>query len=103
MTIGKDNIDNVIRLGKFVWAELLDQMDQQLGRTNFAYKKEQKEPVYPTPFKSWATVGMPRFTPVPKANNMIGFIWDCYSKGWEAVYKGTWNGKFVLSLSQVVS
>lgn len=85
MSIGKDNIDNVIRLGKFVWAELLDQMDQQLGRTNFAYKKEQKEPVS----NALQILGDRRDAKIysrTKANNMIGFIWDCYSKGWEAVY-----------------
>lgn len=86
MTQGKNNIDNVIRLGKFVWAELLDQIDQQLGRKNFAYKSEQKDPVSNV-LQILSDRRDAKIYSRTKANNMIGFIWDCYSKSWQAVYK----------------
>lgn len=84
MTQGKDNIDNVIRLGKFVWAELLDQIDQQLGRTNFAYKESQKEPVC-NALQKLEDRRDAKIYSRTKANNMIGFIKDCYLKTWQQV------------------
>lgn len=85
MTQGKDNIDNVIRLGKFVWAELLDQIDQQLGRTNFAYKDSQKEPVA-NALQKIEDRKVAKIYSRTKANNMIGFIKDCYLRSWQEVY-----------------
>lgn len=85
-TTGKENIDNVIRLGKFYWVELLDQIDQQLGRTNFEYKEDQKEPVAEALMKleERRDAGVYSRT---KANNMIMFLKDCYSKSWKKVHE----------------
>lgn len=84
-TQGKDNIDNVIRLGKFYWVELLDQIDSQLGRTNFEYKDDQKEP-FADVLSKLAERRDAKVYSRTKANNMIGFVSDCYSRGWKAVY-----------------
>lgn len=86
MTTGEKNIDNVIRLGKFYWVELLSQIDEQLNRRNFEYKESQKEPVAEvlTKIQEDRDNGLWSRT---KANNMIGFLQDCYSRTWQEVYK----------------
>ena len=43
MTFGRDSIDNCIRIAKFYWVEILDQIDEQLNRANMTYSD--KEPV----------------------------------------------------------
>ena len=84
-TQGKENIDNVIRLGKFYWLNVLDQIDEQLGRTNFEYKEEHNEPIADAlqKLEERRDAGVYSRT---KANNMMMFLMDCY-KDWKKVYK----------------
>lgn len=85
MANGKENIDNVIRLGAIYWREILDQIDEQLNRCNFQYSESVKEPIC----KVLSTLEDRRDEGVysrTKANNMIAFIKDCYRKGWRSVY-----------------
>lgn len=84
-TQGKENIDNVIRLGKFYWLNVLDQIDEQLGRTNFEYKGEHNEPIADAlqKLEERRDAGVYSRT---KANNMMMFLMDCY-KDWKKVYK----------------
>lgn len=84
MSQGVENIDNVIRLGAFYWREILDQFDEQLSRANFVYTESQKEPVC----NCLALIEDRRDAGIysrTKANNMIGFVKDCYKKGYKVV------------------
>lgn len=93
MTTGEKNIDNVIRLGKFYWVELLSQIDEQLNRRNFEYKESQKEPVAEvlTKLQEDRDNGLHSRT---KANNMICFLQDCFSKSWQVVYQEIGRQRF---------
>lgn len=93
MTMGVENIDNVIRLGKFYWVELLDQIDEQLNRRNFEYKESQKEPVAEVLTKIQEARDNKVYSQC-KANNAICFLQDCYSKSWQVVYREIGRQRF---------
>ena len=42
MTTGKENIDNVLRMGEIYWRDILNRFDEQIGRTNFEAEKERE-------------------------------------------------------------
>ena len=83
MSMGQDNIDNVIRLGALYWRDLLNRFDEQLGRSNF----EPKEGT--TPIENILDIVSERmdngvYSPTV-ARSMQGFLIDCYRKGWDVV------------------
>ena len=81
MTTGRENIDNCINLCKFVWVEVLDRIDEQLGRTNFTYKD--KAPVVDVLERIKRDISNEVISDT-KGNNMIGFVMDCY-RDWREV------------------
>lgn len=81
MTTGRENIDNCIRLMKFYWMDLLDQIDEQLGRRNF--DPANKEPVAELIEKIREDIRLGEISRT-KGNNMMGFVLDCY-RDWKAV------------------
>ena len=42
MSTGKDNINNVLRMGEVYWRDILNRFDEQIGRTNFDASKERE-------------------------------------------------------------
>lgn len=84
MTQGKENIDNVIRLGVMYWKDVLDRFDEQLTSKNFEYKDDVKEPVA----RALESIDERKLNGTYTssiANNMTCFIMDCYKEGWKNV------------------
>lgn len=83
MTTGVDNIDKVIRLGVVYWRDLLNRMDEQLGRENFNTTEEKDGFAHVldrlTAMKSSATISRTVY------NNMFCFLMQCAYGEWESV------------------
>ncbi|OWV15569.1 hypothetical protein [Fibrobacter sp. UWH1] len=83
MTTGVDNIDKVIRLGVVYWRDLLNRMDEQLGRENFNTTEEKDGFAHVldrlTAMKSSATISRTVY------NNMFCFLMQCAYGKWESV------------------
>ena len=92
MSMGQENIDNVLRIGAMYWRDLLNRFDEQLGRSNF----EPKEGT--TPIENVLDILDARkdagvYSPTV-ARSMQGFLIDCYRKGWAEVRTQLGSNRF---------
>lgn len=92
MSVGQDNIDNVLRIGAMYWRDILNRFDEQLGRANFEPKDGS------TPIENVLDILDSRteagvYSPTV-SRSMQGFLLDCYRKGWDVVRKNLGPVKF---------
>lgn len=83
MTQGKDNIDNVLRIGQIYWRDILNRFDEQIGRTNFENTKEREGLAIVldklSSMKENGTISRTVYS------NMFTFVTECMYRRWDVV------------------
>ena len=96
MTTGIDNINKVLRIGEIYWRDILNQFDQQLGRTNFQSTKEREGLAKALDKLSALKDGGQISRTV--YSNMFTFITECMYRRWDVVRdelgKATFSQKY---------
>lgn len=98
MTMGRDSIDKCIRIAKFYWVEVLDQIDEQLNRANMTYSD--KEPVADLLAKVQDDIKSGILSNT-KGNNITGFIMQCY-EDWRGVRERLGRNLFSMRRREVM-
>ena len=83
MTTGKENIDNVLRIGEVYWRDILNRFDEQIGRTNFENTKEREGLAIVldklSDMKKNGTISRTVYS------NMFTFVTECMYRRWDVV------------------
>lgn len=97
MTTGKENIDNVLRMGEIYWRDILNRFDEQIGRTNFEAEKE----------REGLAKALDRLSSMKDSgqisrtvySNIFTFITECLYRRWDVVRdelgKANFSNKYV--------
>lgn len=102
LTQGRENMDNVIRLGKFQYMYLLSLLDEQVGSLNFSYKESEKEPVADVCARIDEFLRDGVFSRTVCAN-MKDFVQRCYEYGWKDVYNEMGRDLFSRNRKKIMS
>ena len=97
MSTGKDNINNVLRMGEVYWRDILNRFDEQIGRTNFDASKEREgsKPALDLLEQKKQSGQISRTV----YSNMFTFITECMYRRWDVVRdelgKATFSNKYL--------
>lgn len=97
MTTGKDNINNVLRMGEVYWRDILNRFDEQIGRTNFDATKEREGLAKAldklSQLKDSGQISRTVYS------NMFTFVTECLYRKWDVVRdelgKATFSQKYI--------